>query len=241
MHKLDRKFLTTSKPKKPIAAVLTLAILLGAVSPSFSADSPEERELDLRVRAFLDSQSGKWRDLNVPEADGRIMHRLIVANGYRRALELGTSTGHSAIWIAWALSKTGGKLITIEIDPDRHRRALENFKQAGLSEFIDARLGDAHELVPELEGTFDFVFVDADKEWYPNYFKMLYPKLERCGTYAAHNVTTRHQRANPEIRNFLRLARKTSGLDTEIIRATNSGLSVSIKFHDGELPDLDRR
>ena len=84
---------------------------------------------------------------------------------YTRALEIGTSTGHSGIWIAWALSKTGGKLITIEIDEGRHRQALANFEAAGLSKFIDARLGNAHEIVPALAGPFDFVFSDADKDW----------------------------------------------------------------------------
>lgn len=50
------------------------------------------------------------------------------------------STGHSAIWIAWGLSETGGKLITIEIDPTRHQQAMENFRAAGLSDYIDARM-----------------------------------------------------------------------------------------------------
>ena len=55
--------------------------------------------------------------MNVPEVDGRTLRDLIVNNGFKSALEIGTSTGHSAIWIAWGLSKTGGKLTTIEIDP----------------------------------------------------------------------------------------------------------------------------
>lgn len=71
---------------------------------------------------------------------------------FRRALEIGTSTGHSGVWIAWALSKTGGQLTTIEIDSERHRAALANFKEAGLASYIDARLGDAHQLVPALGG-----------------------------------------------------------------------------------------
>jgi len=103
-------------------------------------------------------------------------------------VEIGTSTGHSSIWIAWALSKTGGKLITIEIDERRYREALANFKEAGLSEYIDARLADAHQLVKELPGPFDFVFIDADKDWYTNYAKALIPKLEPGGCLTAHNV-----------------------------------------------------
>ena len=73
--------------------------------------------MDTTVRAFLDRHRGSWRDLNVPESDGRILHDLIVRHTFTQALEIGTSTGHSGIWIAWALAKTGGRLTTVEIDP----------------------------------------------------------------------------------------------------------------------------
>jgi predicted O-methyltransferase YrrM len=150
--------------------------------------SPEQEDLDARVKKFLDSKRWGWHDMNVPEVDGQTLHDIILKNKYTRALEIGTSTGHSSIWIAWALSKTGGKLITVEIDEQRHLQALENFKEAGLSEFIDARLGDAHEIVPALEGPFDFVFSDADKNWYKNYLDAVLPKLKVGGCYTTHNV-----------------------------------------------------
>jgi predicted O-methyltransferase YrrM len=127
--------------------------------------------------------------MNVPASDGKILYDIIINNGYKMALEIGTSTGHSSIWIAWALSKTGGKLITIEIDEDRHQAALTHFKEAGLSKYIDARLGDAHKLVKEIEGPFDFVFSDADKGWYKQYFIDLFPKLIVGGCFTAHNVS----------------------------------------------------
>ncbi len=57
-----------------------------------------------------------WRDMNVPASDGKLLYDIIMENKYKSAVEIGTSTGHSSIWIAWALSKTGGKLITFEID-----------------------------------------------------------------------------------------------------------------------------
>jgi caffeoyl-CoA O-methyltransferase len=155
-------------------------------------ESPTEAEtiqnLDEGVRNFLDSHKYSWRDMNVPEADGQVLYDLIIENKYKKALEIGTSTGHSAIWIAWALSKTGGKLITIEIDEERYREAVANFQEAGLSGYIDARLADAHQLVNELDGPFDFVFIDADKGWYTNYAKALISKMEAGGCMTAHNV-----------------------------------------------------
>jgi caffeoyl-CoA O-methyltransferase len=141
------------------------------------------------VKAFLESRRWSWRDMNVPEADGQVLHDLIVKHGYARALEIGTSTGHSGIWISWALAKTGGKLVTIDIDEGRHNEAKANFKAAGLEAYIDARLADAHELVPALAGPWDFVFIDADKEWYTEYAKAVIPKLVPGGCIAAHNVS----------------------------------------------------
>ena len=129
-------------------------VLLASTFPCYSQVAEKERLIDQKVKKFLDKMRHRWRDLNVPEEDGKILYEIILQNKYKRALELGTSTGHSAIWIAWALSKTGGKLITIEIDEGRYREALANFKEAGLSDYIDARLADAHQLVNELPGPF---------------------------------------------------------------------------------------
>lgn len=148
-------------------------------------------ELDKRVEKFLSEQSGRWHDLNVPESDGKLLYDLVLKGRYKSALEIGTSTGYSGIYIAWALSKTGGKLITIEIDERRHKTALDNFRKAGLSDYIDARLADAHSLVKELKGPFDFVFSDADKGWLKNYFTDIEPKLLVGGCYATHNISRR--------------------------------------------------
>ncbi len=166
------------------AGFLMVVFSLSGLSQNLN-DNPE---LDKKVKSFLESSSNSWREMNVPESDGQLLFDLIIKNGYKDALEIGTSTGHSGIWMAWALSKTGGKLITIEIDERRHKEALENFKAAGVSEFVDARLADAHELVPQLKGPFDFVFSDADKDWYTNYFMEVAPKLKKDGCYVTHNV-----------------------------------------------------
>lgn len=145
--------------------------------------------LDKQVLSFLQTASGKWRDMNVPKVDAELLYDLVIEGGYTRALEIGTSTGFSGIYIAWALSKTGGKLMTIDLDEGRHQKAVENFEKAGLSAYVDARLADAHELVHALEGPFDFVFSDADKDWYKNYFLDIHPKLIVGGCYVTHNIS----------------------------------------------------
>ena len=181
--------------------------------------------LDARVEKFLQDKRSDWHDWNVPYQDGQVLHDLIVRNNYTRALEIGTSSGHSAIWIAWALSKTGGKLITIEIDANLHKKAMQNFKAAGLEAFIDARLADAHDLVRELEGPFDFVFLDADKDWYTQYFKDLDPKLAKGGCFTAHNASN----AFRGIREFLDHVRSRPEYRTTIDRSSSSGISISFK------------
>lgn len=183
--------------------------------------------IDEKVSMFLKGRRGKWMDWNVPESDGRALYDLIIKHGYTKALEIGTSTGHSAIWIARALTRTGGKLITIEIDEGRYRTALDNFKEAGLSGYIDARLADAHDLVLELTGPFDFVFSDADKNWYRNYFIALAPKLEVGGCFTAHNVSSTYNRG---IKNFLQYVRSLSNFTTTINRASSEGISISYKI-----------
>jgi len=185
-----------------------------------------QEALDAKVRSFLDARGRRWRDMNVPEADGQRLYDLVVEHGYTQALEIGTSTGHSAIWIAWALSKTGGKLITLEIDEGRYNQALRYFEEAGVSDYIDARLADAHELVPQLEGPFDFVFIDADKDWYTQYFRAVLPKVTVGGCITAHNVSGRR---TGWVGEFLDALESTPNLETEILGSRNSGLSVSFK------------
>jgi predicted O-methyltransferase YrrM len=169
-----------------LLAALAAAVLSAGGS---GAGQGGESALDAKVRAFLESRRWSWRDMNVPEADGQVLHEIIVKNGYKRVLEIGTSTGHSGIWMAWALAKTGGTLTTIDIDEGRHGEAVANFKAAGLDFLIDARLADAHELVPALPGPWDLVFIDADKDWYTEYAKAVIPKLAAGGCLAAHNVS----------------------------------------------------
>ena len=210
----------------------TLSLTLFFLSVDAFSQIPErEKGLDERVQAFLAKTGGRWYDMNVPQADGEILYRLVLENGYKRALEIGTSTGRSGIYIAWALSKTGGKLTTIEIDEERYQEAVANFEEAGLSDIIDARLADAHELVPELPGPFDFVFIDADKGWYENYARAVVPKLLPGGCIAAHNVYERRGRRGGYggSGDYYAYMQSLPGFDNRILSESRGGLSVSFK------------
>lgn len=194
----------------------------------FASEKPGDSELDRKVKTFLDAHRYQWYRMNVPVSDGKVLYDLVIKNKYKNALEIGTSTGHSAIWIAWALSKTGGKLVTVEIDEPTYKTALKNFKEAGLSDYIDARLADAHDLVPKLNGPFDFVFCDADKDWYKNYFIAVLPKLVVGGCYTAHNISMGHSRRSG-VGAFLDYVNGLPDFETTIVNNSHSGISVSYK------------
>jgi predicted O-methyltransferase YrrM len=225
--------IVTTKMKRILAAYAVFAFMI--LFPALiSAEETRQEDKAIKtnhekVQSFLESRRGTWRDMNVPESDGKILYDLILKNRYKRALEIGTSTGHSGIWLAWALSQTGGKLITIEIDEGRYRQALANFEEAGLSEYIDARRADAHALVKELEGPFDFVFCDADKGWYKNYFLDIYPKLEVGGCYTAHNISGKRWKGWTArgAQEFYEYVKSLKNMETFL---DDSGAGVSISF-----------
>ena len=174
-------------------------------------------DLDSRVKAFLDQRRNTWSQgvnyWNVRYEDGQALHDLVLKNGFKRLLEVGTSTGHSAIWLGWAAAKTGGRLTTIEIDPTRHAEALRNFKLAGVDAYIDARLANAHDLVKQLPGPWDLVFQDADKNWYLNYWNDLKGKIAAKGCYTADNVLRPEAR---QVTLFVEAARRDPAFRTRI-------------------------
>ncbi len=216
----------------PFSLLVPFLLFIAALPtrPSPLQDSTSAAEIDARVRKFLENRRGTWRDMNVPAADGQKLHDIIVEHKYKSALEIGTSTGHSGIWIAWALAKTGGRLVTVEIDKDRHDEAVANFRDSGLAKYIDARLGDAHQIVPALTGPFDFVFCDADKDWYKNYLVAVLPKMTVGGCFAAHNVSERGYGSGYS-GEFLRYARSLPNLETSIFSG-GAGMSLSYKKAD---------
>ena len=212
------------KTKYFVKTLFLLIFVLGS-GAMIAQQVPGQEESDEKVRQFLEENKESWRSLNVPYQDGKVLYDIIVKNNYRSALEIGTSTGHSTVWIAWALSKTGGKLVTVEIDEQRQKEAIKNLEKVGLSHIVDFRLGDAHEIVKQVKGPLDFVFSDADKPWYVQYFRDVDPKLEKGGCFTAHNVS-QNQRGIAE---YLEYVNSLSGYSTTIDRSSSSGISISYK------------
>ena len=105
----------------------------------------------------------------------------------RRVLEIGTYMGYSALCLAEGLSE-GGKVITLDAQPETHEIAKSFWAKSDLNEKIEGHLGDALKIIPALDETFDLVFIDADKPNYANYYDLVFPKLRIGGLIIADNV-----------------------------------------------------
>lgn len=157
---------------------------------------------------------------NVPENDGRLLRIMVQSMGAKHAVELGTSTGISGIWLGLGLRENDGKLTTYEIDAERAQTARENFERAGLDDVITIVEGDAHQEVTKLDGQIDLIFLDADKDGYIDYLNKLLPLLRPGGVVLAHNINPRM--ADPA---FMKRITEDPNLETVV----RGGMSISLK------------
>lgn len=190
-------------------------LLLGATA---RAQGPDLDKILAEIRAKDKGQ------LAVSEEDGRFLRLLVASTGRKRALEIGGASGYSAIWIGQALRVTGGRLVTIEYDPQRAKELADNIRRAGMTDVVQVVPGDAFKEIPKLPGTFDFVFLDAWKRDYKRFFEMVYPRLDKGGLFLAHNVVNKRS----EMGDFLDAIRKPQ-MWTTIVSPSGEGMSVTLK------------
>jgi predicted O-methyltransferase YrrM len=119
--------------------------------------------------------------------EGRFLEFLVRQTGARTVLELGTFTGWSSISMAIGL-EDGGRITTCDVDQETTEIARRYAEEAGVADRIDYRLGPALETIASLDGPFDLIFIDADKENYVNYYEAVLPKLADDGFIVADNV-----------------------------------------------------
>ena len=199
---------------------LALAVsFVTAAVVGFTAQAPDH------ARILADIKSKDRGQLAVSEEDGRFLRLMVASSGARRALEIGGASGYSAIWIGLGLRETGGRLVTIEYDPQRAKELTANLKRAGLSDIVQVMSGDAFQQIPKTQGTFDFVFLDAWKRDYKRFFEMVYPRLDKGGLFVAHNVVNKRN----EMGDFLDVVQKHPSLWTTIVSPSGEGMSVSLR------------
>jgi predicted O-methyltransferase YrrM len=130
------------------------------------------------------------RMLNITRDTGRLLWILVCATRATRILEVGTSNAFSTIWLADAARTTGGRVTTLEVNPDKIALARANLASAGLADVVDILEGPAAETLATLTGPFDLVFLDADRPSYLTYLELVVPRLRTGGMLVADNVTS---------------------------------------------------
>jgi len=173
-------------------------------------------------------------DIAVSAAQGKLLNLMARMMGARRILEIGTLGGYSAIWLARALAPEG-RLVTLEFSAKHAQVALANLARAGLSNVVEVRVGPALDLLPSLSGSFDFFFIDADKEAYPEYFTACL-RLSRPGSVLVFDNVVREGRiVDAETSSaYIRAMRQLyESIATESRVSATAIQTVGVKGHDG--------
>ncbi|MBL19967.1 MAG: methyltransferase [Flavobacteriaceae bacterium] len=166
---------------------------------------------------------------------GRLLALLSKLIAPKHILEIGTYTGYSALCLAEGLQKDG-QIDTIDINAELTDMQRKYFDASGFGKRILQHLGNAAEIIPAIEGTFDFVFIDADKEQYPLYFDLIVDRVRSGGLIIADNVLWSGkvvERAKCEATESLQIFNKKVAKDSRvetIILAVRDGLTLLLKI-----------
>src|ERR1700730_15043615 len=133
-------------------------------------------------------QQGVENDKRETNRGRRLLSILVRSSRATRVLEVGTSNGYSTIWLASAVAEAGGRVISIDRNPEKQAMARGNLRRADLIDSVDLRLGEASAVVRELNGPFDLVFFDGDRTSAPEQLRLLLPKLASAVLVVADNV-----------------------------------------------------
>ena len=170
---------------------------------------------------------------NLDRASANFLNMLIKMNNSKNVLEIGTSNGYSGIWILKALEETKGKLTTIEFWEKRQSVARENFKLCCKDAAFEAKIGSAYIVLQDLEEEiikskrekFDFVFIDANKKEYIDYFKIVDRILKPKGVILADNILTHYEKTLPYVNTLF----ENSNYQSQILEI-GAGMMLSRKI-----------
>ena len=161
---------------------------------------------------------------NISADTGEFFYILALISKAKKILEVGTSNGYSTIWLAEAAKQNKGNVTTIDVSNHKVKMASDNFKGAKLSN-IKIVHGDALNEIPKLKKKFDFLFLDAVKEDYINYFKLAYPKLVKGAVIVADNAIMFEK----YMRDYLNFVRNHKDLRSVLV-PIGSGVEFSLKL-----------
>ena len=189
---------------------------------AWSALEEEVRLANERQRAEGLPPEKRYRSLHADSA--LFLYQLVLATRAQVAVEVGTSAGYSALWLARACAATGGRVITLERNAAIVDVARGHFARAGVADLIDVRVGDARKLLPAVDAGVDVLFLDGDKDEYPAYADGGWAKLRAGGSVVADNVISHRERTTPYLEGML-----ARGDGTTIVLPIGQGLAWTVK------------
>jgi len=174
------------------------------------------------------------RMLAITKETGELLNMILRLKNAKNMLEVGMSTGYSTIWCAEAISEQSGKIITIEKNPSKIKRAKENFQKAGVTDTITIKEGLAMQVLTELslhqryKDFFDFVLIDADKENVIEYFDLIFPMVSVGGVIVTDNMLY-PEKFREDMKKFSDYLKKNPKLRT-ITSPIGNGEEITIKL-----------
>lgn len=187
----------------------------------------ENDELILEMEKYAEEH-------NVPIVTKEVAEYLkfiVRSNNIKNVLEVGTAIGYSGILMAKEIEKNNGKLYTIEIDEERYNLAQENFKKSGLKNIVSIK-GDAVEEIKKIDENFDFVFIDASKGHYLEFFEDSYKLLNKNGIIFIDNIMFRGYLYKEYPKRFKTIVRRLNEF-IEYLYSREGGEFVLLPFGDG--------
>jgi predicted O-methyltransferase YrrM len=200
---------------------------LGATT--LAADPPHTVSPELAAHREQLIKNFKRIGLNTAPDDALFLRILVESTRVRRGVEVGTATGYGAMLMGLAFERNGGQLTTVDIDPQMVAAARKNLADMQLQDTVSVVEGDALEVLPQLQGEYDFLFLDALKQDYLKYFRAMEPKLAPGAVIVADNVI----QSADAMQDFLDAVKSDPHYHMVILRASelkNDGMALIYKL-----------
>lgn len=213
------------KRSKAIRLTISVAVLASCALVAFSPE-PDKASDEFRNQFIKEFRR---TGLSTAPGDAMMLRILVESMNAKRGIEIGAARGFGAINMGIAFERTGGHLWTLEIDPRSAVRTRENLEKVGLEKTVTCVEGNALETLSTMKGEYDFVFIDAAKNEYLQYLKIIEPKLKPGAVVVADNVI----KSARAMQDFLDYIQTSPNYDTVIIRASmekGDGMSISYKI-----------
>ena len=194
----------------------------------------EQELFDMLSALEIQDETEKMRGISASQAmnalnpdSAKFVALLITSKKATNIVEIGTGVGYSTLWLAYAASVVGGKVVTCEIDSAKAEQAKANIEKAGMADYVEILTGDARELLRQRSDAVDFLFIDADYGQYETYFDVVYKQMNVGSTVVADDVVE----AENDLADYTTYVQNHPSLESVTI-PLGQGLEFSVKTSD---------